>query len=83
MSEDVEAAPDVDLTWRKSSWSNPTGNCVELAGLPGGDVAVRNSRHRDGAVLVYTREEIRAFLHGAKHGEFDDLALGGPRRRPA
>jgi hypothetical protein len=41
--------------------------------LPDGGVAVRNSRHRDGPVLVYTRAEMRAFLLGAKDGDFDDL----------
>jgi hypothetical protein len=60
--------------WRKSSFSNPSGNCVELADLANGLVAVRNSRDPEGAVLVYTRPEIDAFLRGAKSGEFDDLA---------
>lgn len=64
-----------DLRWRKSTASNPSGNCVELAELAGGDIAVRNSRHPGGPMLVYTRAEISAFLHGARHGEFDDLAL--------
>ncbi|RMI32389.1 DUF397 domain-containing protein [Nocardia stercoris] len=61
--------------WRKSTFSNPSGNCVELAELANGLVAVRNSRDPEGAVLVYTRPEIDAFLSGAKSGEFDDLAL--------
>lgn len=60
--------------WRKSSASNPTGNCVELAELPDGGVAVRNSRHPAGPTLVYTRAEIAAFIHGVRAGEFDDLA---------
>jgi uncharacterized protein DUF397 len=44
-----------------------------LAPLVGGRVAMRNSRHPDGDVLVHTAEEFRAFLLGAKQGEFDDL----------
>ncbi len=59
--------------WRKSTASNPSGNCVELAELPGGDVAVRNSRHPEGPTLVYTRAEIAAFIIGVRSGEFDDL----------
>ncbi len=59
------------LTWLKSQHSNPSGNCVEVACLPNGQIAVRNSRHPAGPVLVYTQAEIAAFLQGAKEGEFD------------
>jgi hypothetical protein len=59
--------------WRKSSASNPSGNCVELAALQDGGVAVRNSRYPSGPALVYTRAEMTAFLAGVKNGEFDDL----------
>ena len=45
--------------------------CVEVACLPGGDVAERNSRFPTGPVLLYTQAEIAAFLQGAKDGEFD------------
>jgi Domain of unknown function (DUF397) len=33
--------------WRKSRYSNPGGNCVEMAELLAGSVAVRNSRIPD------------------------------------
>jgi hypothetical protein len=59
--------------WRKSGRSSAQGNCVETAKLPGDSVAVRNSRHQEGPVLIFTKAEIRAFLDGVKDGDFDDL----------
>jgi Domain of unknown function (DUF397) len=57
--------------WVKSSYSGPTGgNCVEVAFLAGGDVALRSSRHPDGPALIFTSAEWDAFLDGARDGEF-------------
>lgn len=72
---DVSLAPTCAerLVWQKSRRSNPSGNCVEMAELPTGEIAVRNSRYPRGPVLVYTREEIEAFVGGAKDGDFDHL----------
>jgi hypothetical protein len=61
------------VTWQKSRRSNPSGNCVELAELPGGGIAIRNSRDPDGPVLIYTLDEIAAFINGARDGDFDNL----------
>jgi hypothetical protein len=62
---------DRNGTWIKSSHSGPTGgNCVEVAFLAGGDVAMRNSRHPEGPELVFTQAEWAAFLGGARDGEF-------------
>jgi hypothetical protein len=66
----VTVASDITAPWVKSSHSGPQGNCVEVAFLAGGDVAMRNSRHPDGAALVFTRPEWEAFLTGARDGEF-------------
>jgi hypothetical protein len=62
-----------DVTWRKSQRSNSQGNCVELAELTDGSVAMRNSRHPHGPALVYTRAEVEALILGAKDGDFDYL----------
>jgi Domain of unknown function (DUF397) len=61
------------VTWRKSQHSNPSGNCVEVAGLADGSVAIRNSRHPGGPALVCAPVEFAAFLAGARDGEFDTL----------
>jgi hypothetical protein len=58
------------LRWFKSSFS-AAGNCVEVAHLPGGGVAVRDSKDRAKPPHVYTRPEWEAFLAGARNGEFD------------
>jgi hypothetical protein len=59
-----------NLLWFKSS-ASAVGNCVEVAHLSGGGVAVRDSKDRGKAAHVYTRTEWEAFLVGAKNGEFD------------
>jgi hypothetical protein len=70
----MSAAGLVGVTWRKSMRSGQIGNCVEAAALMGGEVAIRNSRHPNGPALIFTRDEMAAFLVGAKDGEFDDFA---------
>ena len=70
----MSAADLAGVTWRKSRRSGQLGNCVEAAVLDSGDVAVRNSRHPSGPALIFTRDEMAAFLAGARDGEFDDLA---------
>jgi hypothetical protein len=66
-------ASSLDARWIKSRHSNAEGNCVEIATLVDGGVALRNSRDPDGPALVYTAAELAAFLAGAKDGEFDHL----------
>jgi hypothetical protein len=64
-------ATELTVTWRKSRRSGPQGgNCVEIAHLTDGQVAMRNSRFPTGPALVFTSAELDAFLGGAKDGEF-------------
>jgi hypothetical protein len=72
--------------WRKSRHSNPSGNCVEMARLPGEQVAVRDSHRPDGPALLFTRAAWERFLCGVREGAAE-LALAGLERvsgsRPA
>ncbi len=74
----VRASALRSAIWRKSRYSNPSGNCVEMAKLPAGEVAVRNSRFPDGPALVFTTAEWEAFLRGAKDGDFGLVCPTGP-----
>jgi hypothetical protein len=61
-----------DTPWIKASRSDTQGNdCVELR-RHGGMVEVRDSKDV-GPSLRFTDAEFAAWLHGAKHGEFDHL----------
>jgi hypothetical protein len=67
---DVERA---GLTWVKAQYSGANGQCIEIASTAG-KIAIRDSKDPDGPILVYTPGEFKAFLHGARNGEFDQFA---------
>ncbi|HEY9408004.1 MAG TPA: DUF397 domain-containing protein [Jiangellaceae bacterium] len=62
-----------DLVWIKSSFSNANdgSDCVEVAALPDGGRAVRDSKNPAGDILQFTAGEWIAFVKGARAGEFD------------
>ncbi|MEU5626208.1 DUF397 domain-containing protein [Streptomyces tendae] len=66
-------AATLDVRWVKSAQSSGAGQCVELAPLPEGRVAFRNSTDPTGPALVFEAGEFDAFLDGAKKHEFDHL----------
>ena len=66
----------VDLSravWLKSSHSAGNGgteDCVELAALNDGGIAMRDSKHAHGAVLFLPCAELAAWISDVKAGEF-------------
>lgn len=50
------------LDWRKSSYSGQQENCVEVACLPGGGRAVRDSKDPGGPTLDVSRDEWTSFV---------------------
>lgn len=68
----AEPASFEPRAWRKSTFSNPSQNCVEFCDLPDGGVALRDSKQGGkGPELHFTGSEWNAFLAGAKTGEFN------------
>ncbi|GAA2650129.1 DUF397 domain-containing protein [Streptomyces noursei] len=58
-----------DAVWQRPP-GDPDAEAVEIAFLERGAVAMRNSTDPD-VVLRYTEAEWRAFVLGARDGEFD------------
>jgi hypothetical protein len=63
---------DYSISWRKASACHQ-GSCIEVAQI-NDSIAIRDSKDPDGPILLYSSEEWKTFLSGAKGGEFDDLA---------
>jgi hypothetical protein len=56
--------------WVRSRACSSDG-CVEVAHLPGGGMALRDSKDVRNPAHVFDREEWSAFIAGVKNGEFD------------
>jgi len=72
MSKEELYAKDLShAVWHKSSRSHLEGQeCVEVAHLGGGAVALRDSNDRGRGVLCFTAKEWAAFRDGIRDGEF-------------
>lgn len=71
MNEDLLTCAD----WRKSTFSTAISggsDCVEVAALGDGRIALRDSKHPGDAVTFLTRSEMAAFIRGVKANEFDN-----------
>jgi hypothetical protein len=51
--------------WRKASFSNGSGSCVETASNAG-IIAVRDTTNRDGGTLTFTADAWQRFTSGLK-----------------
>jgi hypothetical protein len=70
----VRRTDGVELKWRKAKGC-PTGTtCVEVAALPDGGAAVRDSKDPEGARLRFDAAEWAGFIAAVKAGEFDPEA---------
>lgn len=56
--------------WISSRFCNASA-CVQVAHLPGGMVAVRDSKNTARPAHIFDREEWAAFVTGVKAGDFD------------
>lgn len=63
---------DRDLHWFTSTFSGGNGDsCVEVAHLPAGGVAVRDTKDRSRPAHRYAAAQWDAFLAGVRTGGFD------------
>ncbi|GAA3039881.1 DUF397 domain-containing protein [Kitasatospora sp. NPDC127116] len=56
--------------WRKSTYSNGQGNCIEVADGLASIVPVRDSKDPRGPVLSITPEAWQSFVAGIRAGDF-------------
>jgi predicted secreted Zn-dependent protease len=60
-----------ELSWRVARRCNG-GSCVRVA-AKGDEIIIGSTKHADGPVISYSRDEWTTFLEGVRQGDFDDL----------
>ncbi|MER7419835.1 DUF397 domain-containing protein [Micromonospora peucetia] len=63
----MEEVSRAHVTWRKSTRSNGSGDCVEIADNLGGKVGLRDSKDPDGPALTFDRRAWSRFVSTVKH----------------
>jgi hypothetical protein len=62
---------DSSQNWIKNSYSMTNGNCIEVAGLSGELIGVRDSKNPAGPVLGFRSAEWDAFVGQLRNDAFD------------
>jgi predicted secreted Zn-dependent protease len=60
-----------ELSWRVARKCDG-GACVRVAARDD-EIVIGSSKHLDGPVIAYSREEWAAFVEGIRQGDFDDM----------
>ncbi|MCP2256664.1 protein of unknown function (DUF397) [Streptoalloteichus tenebrarius] len=74
--DDAQYQAVVEASYQKSSYSSGNGGCLSFA-VVGGLIGLQDDKldeaERKRRTLVFTPQEMAAFIAGAKAGEFDHL----------
>lgn len=79
-AQTVPVAYLANASWRKSTFSNYNGSCVQVARLPDGRIAISDSKDgRHGPALVLSSAEWALVLAGARN----DVPVGTQEEQQA
>jgi hypothetical protein len=65
----IKQEDEAGITWRVSSRSTGGNQCVEVGAVPGGGVAIRDSKNRSQAAHVISRQAWATFIAVVKNGQ--------------